>query len=230
MVDAVTGDGVMMLRRDAVGYIGKEAGTDCFMTPSPRGDTPEILGMAHERGAQVLLEVHGHHSQQIEVVESIDLVYDYSLPLLVPHALHARGLEPLADWFASRPANSVTVLDPHDGIGIVDGGESELAAGFPALLHPRQIDVRVNSIHRASHGTSLTAMGAAGSILDHEEGGAQGVSARSGFEGSLRVRRPAPGRRSLRRGTATRPARGQSARFREAPQERRPGVDSAPQT
>ena len=36
IVDALTNGGVTMLRLDAVGYTGKEAGTDCFMTPSTR--------------------------------------------------------------------------------------------------------------------------------------------------------------------------------------------------
>jgi sucrose phosphorylase len=122
--------------------------------------------MASERGAQVLLEVHGHYSQQIEIAKSVDFVYDFALPPLVLHALHAHDLGPLKAWFAIRPANTVTVLDTHDGIGIVDVGESDLAPGIPGLLRPDQIDALVNSIHAASHGTSLAATGAAASNLD----------------------------------------------------------------
>ncbi|NYI40015.1 sucrose phosphorylase [Demequina lutea] len=166
VVDALTNGGVTMLRLDAIGYTGKEAGTDCFMTPATERYTQRIAQMADERGAQVLLEVHGHHSQQIEIARSVDYVYDFALPPLVLHALHAHDLEPLAAWFAIRPANSVTVLDTHDGIGIVDVGESDLAPGVPGLLSPDQIDALVNAIHRASHGTSLAATGAAASNLD----------------------------------------------------------------
>ncbi|MCB2412916.1 sucrose phosphorylase [Demequina sp. TTPB684] len=166
VVDALTSGGVTMLRLDAVGYTGKETGTDCFMTPSTSAYTQRIVAMAHERGAKVLLEVHGHHSQQIEIAKSVDLVYDFALPPLVLHALHARDLEPLKQWFAIRPKNAVTVLDTHDGIGIVDVGESDLAPGQPGLLEPRQIDALVDSIHHASHGTSLAATGAAASNLD----------------------------------------------------------------
>ena len=166
VVDALTNGGVTMLRLDAVGYTGKEAGTDCFMTPSTDLYTRRIAQMADERGAQVLLEVHGHHTQQIKIAKSVDYVYDFALPPLVLHALHAHDLEPLAAWFAIRPANSVTVLDTHDGIGIVDVGESELVPGAPGLLRPDQIDALVNAIHRASHGTSLAATGTAASNLD----------------------------------------------------------------
>ena len=166
VVDALTNGGVTMLRLDAVGYTGKEAGTNCFMTPSTALYTQRIARLASERGAQVLLEVHGHYSQQIEIAKSVDYVYDFALPPLVLHALHAHDLEPLRAWFAIRPGNSITVLDTHDGIGIVDVGESDLAPGIPGLLRPDQIDALVNSIHAASHGTSLAATGAAASNLD----------------------------------------------------------------
>ena len=105
--------------------------------------------MADERGAQVLLEVHGHHSQQIEIAKSVDYVYDFALPPLVLHALHAHDLAPLAAWFAIRPANSVTVLDTHDGIGIVDVGESDLAPGLPGLLRP-DADRRLGELDSSS--------------------------------------------------------------------------------
>lgn len=166
VVDALTNGGVTMLRLDAVGYTGKEAGTDCFMTPSTALYTQRIAHMASERGAQVLLEVHGHYSQQIEIAKSVDYVYDFALPPLVLHALHAHDLEPLRAWFAIRPGNSVTVLDTHDGIGIVDVGESDLAPGVPGLLRKDQIDALVTAIHRASQGTSLAATGATASNLD----------------------------------------------------------------
>lgn len=166
VVDALTSGGVTMLRLDAVGYTGKEAGTDCFMTPSTEAYTQRILELGHARGASVLLEVHGHYTQQVEIARTVDYVYDFALPPLVLHALHAADLEPLRSWFDVRPANSITVLDTHDGIGIVDVGESDLVPGVPGLLEPQQIDALVNSMHAASHGTSLAATGAAASNLD----------------------------------------------------------------
>lgn len=166
VIDALTAGGVTMLRLDAVGYTGKEAGTDCFMTASTQEYTDRIVAMAHERGATVLLEVHGHYTQQIEIARSVDYVYDFALPPLVLHALHARDLEPLKAWFAIRPTNAVTVLDTHDGIGIVDVGMSDLVPGVPGLLTADQIDALVNAMHAASFGTSLAATGAAASNLD----------------------------------------------------------------
>lgn len=166
VVDALTAGGVSMLRLDAVGYTGKEAGTDCFMTPATDEYTERIVARARERGAQVLVEVHGHHTQQIEIARKVDLVYDFALPPLVLHALTAVDLGPLDRWLRIRPANAVTVLDTHDGIGIVDVGPSELKPGEPGLLAPEQIDALVEAIHEGSGGTSRLATGAAASNLD----------------------------------------------------------------
>jgi sucrose phosphorylase len=166
VVDTLTAGGVGQLRLDAVGYTGKEAGTDCFMTPSTQEYTERIVRQAHARGATVLVEVHGHHTQQIEIARTVDLVYDFALPPLVLHALTAHDLAPLEHWLQIRPTNAVTVLDTHDGIGIVDVGPSELRAGEPGLLAPDQIDSLVEAIHVNSAGTSRLATGAAASNLD----------------------------------------------------------------
>ena len=166
VLDALTGAGVTMIRLDAVGYSGKEAGTDCFMTASTEAYVARILELAHERGASVLLEIHGHYLQQVEIARTVDYVYDFALPPLVLHALHARDLAPLAHWLDVRPTNAVTVLDTHDGIGIVDVGPNDLRPGEPGLLGPEQIDALVESIHEASGGASRLATGAAASNLD----------------------------------------------------------------
>jgi sucrose phosphorylase len=110
--------------------------------------------------------VHGHYRQQIALAPAVDLVYDFALPPLVLHTLHARDARPLGRWLAVRPANVVTVLDTHDGIGIVDVGANPLLPGVDGLLDPEQIDALVESVHEASGGTSRLATGAAASNLD----------------------------------------------------------------
>ncbi|MCR6491959.1 sucrose phosphorylase [Cellulomonas sp. P24] len=166
VIDALTSAGVRMLRLDAVGYTGKEPGTDCFMTASAHALTERISAYAHARGAQVLVEVHGHYRQQLEIAQHVDLVYDFALPPLVLHALTAADLEPLGRWLEVRPRNCLTVLDTHDGIGVVDVGSSDLVPGVPGLMAPEQIDALVEAIHAGSRGTSRQATGAAASNLD----------------------------------------------------------------
>jgi sucrose phosphorylase len=166
IVDTLTDAGVRYLRLDAVGYVGKRAGTDCFMTAESVALTERLTAYAHGRGAQVLVEVHGHYLQQLEVAAAVDYVYDFALPPLVLHALTAGDPQPLARWLAIRPPNAVTVLDTHDGIGIVDVGTSPLRPGEPGLLDGPQIDALVEAIHANSGGTSRLATGQAASNLD----------------------------------------------------------------
>ena len=89
VIDHLVDAGVTLLRLDAVGYVGKAAGTSCFMTPEAFDVMRRISDHAHARGAQVLVEVHGHHTEQIAIAAQVDLVYDFALPPLVLHALTA---------------------------------------------------------------------------------------------------------------------------------------------
>lgn len=166
IVDTLTANGVSMLRLDAVGYTGKQAGTDCFMTAESSALVERISRYARERGAEVLLEVHGHHELQVEIARTVDHVYDFALPPLLLHALTRGDPAPLARWLAIRPRNAINVLDTHDGIGIVDVGPSDSVPVRPGLLDERQIDALVTAIHANSGGTSLRATGAAASNLD----------------------------------------------------------------
>ena len=134
VIDRLTAAGVTMLRLDAVGYVGKVAGTNCFMTAESVAFVNRISDYADERGAKILVEVHGHYLQQLETARIVDYVYDFALPPLVLHALITGDAVPLGTWLAIRPVNTVTVLDTHDGIGVVDVGPNELRPGQAGLL------------------------------------------------------------------------------------------------
>ena len=60
---------------------------------------------------------------------------------------------PLRDWLGRRPANAVTVLDTHDGIGLVDAGPGREAADA-GLLSAAQLDALAATISATSGGTS----------------------------------------------------------------------------
>jgi hypothetical protein len=58
------------------------------------------------------------------------------LPPLVLHALSRGSARALKRWIAIRPRNALTVLDTHDGIGVIDAGPG---AGLPGLLSEEEM-------------------------------------------------------------------------------------------
>lgn len=155
--------GVSLIRLDAAGYAVKEAGTSCFMIPATGRFLSEITGLVHDHGAEALVELHAPYRLQTEAARHTDLVYDFCLPALALHALYTGEVAALMQWWREAPADMVTVLDTHDGIGVVDVGATE---GGRGLLGPDQVDALVEGIHRATGGASRQATGAAASNLD----------------------------------------------------------------
>jgi sucrose phosphorylase len=153
-----------MIRLDAVGYAIKKPGTSCFMIPETFDFIAELTAKARALGIAVLVEVHSYYQKQVEIARKVDWVYDFALPPLVLHALFQRDPHPLASWLAMSPRNAVTVLDTHDGIGVIDVGAD--SNGSPGLLTPAQIDALVETIHMRSRGQSKQATGAAANNLD----------------------------------------------------------------
>lgn len=170
ILDAVAAAGVRLVRLDAVGYAVKTAATTCFMTPETFDFIASFATLARERGIEVLVEVHSYYQQQVDIARRVDLVYDFALPPLVLHALYTADGAALARWLRERPRNAITVLDTHDGIGVIDAGPDQTTkpgeAGRPGLLTPEQIDELVEGIHTHSGGTSRQATGTAASNLD----------------------------------------------------------------
>jgi sucrose phosphorylase len=156
--------GIRSVRLDAVGYAIKRAGTSCFMIPDTYAFIAELTAQAHALGIEVLVEIHSHYKQQVEIARQVDWVYDFALPPLLLHALYTADAQPLADWLAVRPKNAVTVLDTHDGIGVIDVGAD--GAGNPGLLEPAAIHNLVEEIHNLSGGASRQATGVAANNLD----------------------------------------------------------------
>jgi sucrose phosphorylase len=163
VLDRLAGSGVGQVRLDAIGYAIKIPGTSGFMTPETYEFIEDIESEVRARGMQSLLEIHSHHSDQVRAAEAADRVYDFALPPLILHALQTGSASPLRRWLESSPRNVVTVLDTHDGIGIIDVGRAGNRAG---LLPPDEISDLVEGIHRASDGESRLATGRAASNLD----------------------------------------------------------------
>ncbi len=160
-------NGVNTVRLDAVGYAIKKPGTSCFMLPETFDFIAAFAGRAKALGIEVLVEVHSYFLRQIEIAKKVDWVYDFALPPLVLHALFNKTSKPLKHWIGIRPANALTVLDTHDGIGIIDiGADAADRAGHPGLVPPAELDALVETIHANSGGQSRQATGAAASNLD----------------------------------------------------------------
>lgn len=157
---------VRRVRLDAVGYAVKTPGLTSFMTEETFRFIDDVTDWCHERDLRVLVEVHSYYEHQVEIARQVDRVYDFALPPLVLHALTAEEAEPLLRWLRIRPTNALTVLDTHDGIGVIDVGADGLDPSRPGLLTPGQIDQLVEAIHANSGGTSRLATGAAASNVD----------------------------------------------------------------
>lgn len=158
--------GIAMIRLDAVGHAVKKAGTSCFMIPETFAFIAGLTAEARTRGMQVLVEVHGHHQDQIAIARQVDRVYDFALPALVLHALYRRDAGPLRRWLEMRPQNAVTVLDTHDGIGVADVAARTHPSPAAGLLAAGEIEALVASIHERSGGGSRLASGSASSNVD----------------------------------------------------------------
>jgi len=144
--------GVTLVRLDAVGYTVKRAGTSCFLTPETFAFVDDLAAEAHGLGLEVLAEVHAHHRHALDAAVHVDRVYDFTIAPLVLHAVFTGDAAPLRRWLAARPSNTVTVLETHDGLGMIDAGPGDRGDG---LLSAAQIEAVVARIADNSGGTSV---------------------------------------------------------------------------
>ncbi len=167
VLQILSANAVRMIRLDAVGYAVKRAGSSCFMIAETYEFIRSLAARAAALGLEVLVEIHSHHREQIEIARHVDRVYDFALPPLVLHAFSTGTSRHLRQWIEIRPVNSLTVLDTHDGIGVIDAAADPVdPAAHPGLIPDEGIDALVRRIHENSRGESLRATGAAASNLD----------------------------------------------------------------
>jgi sucrose phosphorylase len=167
IVRTLAASGVKMIRLDAVGYAIKKAGSSCFMLPETFAFIDGFAAFARSLGLEVLVEVHSYFARQIEIASRVDWVYDFALPPLLLHAIFFKTARHLEAWVVRRPRNALTVLDTHDGIGIIDiGADASDRAALPGLVPAAELDQLVEMIHTNSRGQSREATGAAASNLD----------------------------------------------------------------
>jgi len=131
VLKALKSGGVKVVRLDAVGYAVKTPGTDSFMTPETLEFVKEITEKIHSYDMRVLVEVHAHYTQQLDIAPLVDLIYDFQTAPLLLHSFFTGTVDRLDNWFKIRPNNCLNVLDTHDGYGVIDGGP---IGGRPGLI------------------------------------------------------------------------------------------------
>lgn len=154
---------VSIIRLDAAGYALKKAGSSCFMTEDTFDFINDLTIKANSLGIETLVEIHSYYKTQIEIAKRVDQVYDFALPPLILHSIFNQNFDALSHWLSISPRNCITVLDTHDGIGIIDVGPMNGQAG---LLTDDEIDALVEKIHCNSQEESKQATGAAASNVD----------------------------------------------------------------
>ncbi len=131
VLEALKSGGVKVVRLDAVGYAVKTPGSDSFMTAETLEFVKEITELIHSYGMRVLVEVHAHYTQQLDIAPLVDLIYDFQTAPLLLHSFFTGTVDRLDDWFKIRPNNCLNVLDTHDGYGVIDAGPIN---GRPGLI------------------------------------------------------------------------------------------------
>ena len=120
VIDQLCRSGVRTLRLDAVGYIGKEAGTSCFIhrvdvrfseAPLRLRARPWCRGA--RRDARALAAAGGDRRHA-------DRVYDFALPPLVLHALLGRDPARCGAGWRSAPRTASPSWTPTTGSAVVD--------------------------------------------------------------------------------------------------------------
>jgi len=154
---------VNIIRLDAAGYAIKQAGTNCFMLDETFGYLDNLSKQANDLGMETIAEIHSHYQTQVDVAKRVNMVYDFALPPLILHSLFNNNADALLKWLKISPRNCLTVLDTHDGIGIIDAGPM---GEKPGLLNAEQIDNLVETMHANSNNQSRQATGAAASNVD----------------------------------------------------------------
>jgi len=132
----LAGQGVAIVRLDAVGYVVKEPGTSCFMVEPGIWEAIDwLIETAQGVGLAVLPEVHDVPATHAALSRRGYWTYDFVLPGLTLHAFRTGAAARLADHLRSSPDRQFTTLDTHDGIpvdpdleGILDHAEMRALA------------------------------------------------------------------------------------------------------
>ncbi|HHC75043.1 MAG TPA: alpha-amylase [Thiothrix sp.] len=120
--------GSRITRLDAIAFLWKEVGTKCLHLPQTHEIVKVLRDLVNELapGALLLTETNVPHKENMSYFGEGDeahMVYQFSLPPLLLHAIHAGNTSYLYDWLKdlSPPPEGGTYFNftaSHDGIGV----------------------------------------------------------------------------------------------------------------
>lgn len=142
----LAGQGVRIVRLDAVGYVIKKAGTSCFMVePEIYEFLDWIAAVADEVGLVVLPEIHDRPPTHAKLTNHGYWTYDFVLPGLLLNGLDTGSATRLATHLATSPRRQFTALDCHDGIPVLPD--------LDGILNPEEM--RVLATHVLEQGGNV---------------------------------------------------------------------------
>ena len=141
--------GARIVRLDAIAYLWKELGTPCIHLPQ----THQVVKLMRDLlemlapGVILLTETNVPHAENIAYFGDGDearMVYQFSLPPLLLHALHTGNARYLHQWAAelAPPPPGCTWFNftaSHDGIGV---------RPLEGLIPPEELDALVTAVER----------------------------------------------------------------------------------
>lgn len=111
---------ITQVRMDAIGYITKKRGTNCFyVEPEIHQLLAELKAMAGRFNIEILPEIHADQSILRDLEERGFWVYDFVLPYMVLQSILLKDGNELKKYLNNRPHNQFTMLDCHDGIPVL---------------------------------------------------------------------------------------------------------------
>ncbi|MCA9459497.1 MAG: sucrose phosphorylase [Nanoarchaeota archaeon] len=140
---------VKFLRLDAAGYTLKKAGTSCFFNEGVYDYINWVKDIVGDE-IRLLPEVHSNYVLQKQIASRCDLAYDFQLCILLLYGIYFGKSDRIKEWIKLRPNNLVTVLDTHDGIGIVDAKN---------LLSEKEIEKVKKKLYKFGGNDTLRASG-----------------------------------------------------------------------
>lgn len=118
-LDHFSRHGVKIVRLDAVGYLVKKLGTNCFFVePEIFEFLDWIAEISQANGIALLPEVHAPRAIHDHLTQRGYWTYDFILPYEILEALIIRSPVRLRPYLQSRRGRQFTMLDCHDGIPV----------------------------------------------------------------------------------------------------------------